>query len=386
MLAPRFTPAVGGVEVHIEELSKELVKRGHEVTIYTSNYLNFKEKEKLPRSMDYEERDGLKIYRFNGFYLNKNIDATMIIPRMLFKAMFVRDFDLIHSHVYGYFTSVVGAMCFKLMGKKVILTAHYSPVSVLSDRLRLYYDKMVGIFTLRNCNKAISITSIEKREFIERSHLDPDHFVIIPNGLVLEGWDKKHDSAKLRDRFGIEKDDKIILTVCRLARSKGLEYLAQAIPMIVKSIPNARFVIVGTDWGMKEEMESIAKQAGCSSRLIFTGQITETDDKTAMFKEADLFLLPSIGEAFGIVYLEAMAAGIPIVAARAGGVPDIITDQENGIMVEPKNPEAIAGAVEKLISDQKLSKQIVKNNLEKVKRFSWKLIAERVEQVYQEEL
>ena len=383
MLAHRFSPSIGGVETHLLELSKNLIARGHQVTIFSSNLEEAGSGKKHARALSRHTVDGIEVVRFNAFPLKNSIDSATLVPGQLLAALrHVNHFDILHAHSYGYFSSIAASVIKQFHRTPLVFTPHFAAETVVNQRIRQAYDRFVGSYTLKKASKIIVLTDIEQRAIQRVAKIPDERFAIIPNGVDLERFTKPYDPVALRKKFGIEKDGKIILSVCRMAPNKGLDYLAQAGTKIFKQFPKAKMIMVGQDWGMQAVVSNIASKGGFESSVTFTGKLP-LEQMDALYREADVFCLPSIaGEAFGIVYLEAMAGGTPIVATNVGGVPSLVADTENGFLIPPRDSDAIAERTIALLSDERLSDAISKNNLAKAKRYSWSAIAQKTEAVY----
>jgi glycosyltransferase involved in cell wall biosynthesis len=154
-------------------------------------------------------------------------------------------------------------------------------------------------------------------------------------------------------------------------------------PKIIKGVPDAKLVFVGSG-GMREELERVCKKMGVEKCVRFAGFVGDVFKKALFYRAADVFVLPSAGpEIFGIVNLEAMACGVPIVASKIGGVPDIVKDGENGLLVPPRDSEALADAIIYLLENEDMREKMGKNGRKKAEGYSWERIAEETEEIYE---
>ena len=153
--------------------------------------------------------------------------------------------------------------------------------------------------------------------------------------------------------------------------------------MIVKDMPDIELVFVGNGM-MRNELEMLSKKWGIEKNIKFAGFIGDTTKKALYYKSSDIFVLPSTmsTESFGIVNLEAMACGIPIVASKIGGIPDVVKDGENGLLVPPRDSEALADTIIYLLENEDIRKRMGKNGRDKVEDSSWERIAEETEKIY----
>lgn len=211
-----------------------------------------------------------------------------------------------------------------------------------------------------------------------------DKIVVIPNGINIDEFDIDHSKKKCREMLNLPLGDEIILFVGTLGPHKGPDVLLKAMSMVVKSMPNTKLVFVG-DGVMRNELKTLSKKLGVKKNIKFVGFIGDTTKKAMYYKSADIFVLPSTGghEIFGNVNLEAMACSIPIVASKIGGVPDVVKDGENGLLVPPKDSEALADAIIYLLENEDVRDKMGKNGKKKVEGYSWKRIAEGTEMVYE---
>ena len=209
-----------------------------------------------------------------------------------------------------------------------------------------------------------------------------DKVVVIPNGINIEDYKIPYSKEECRRKLGLPLDKNIVLFVGNLILYKGPNVLIRAIPKIVKKVPNTLFIFVGKG-KMRNELEKLANKLGIRNHVRFTGFVEECL-KPFYYKSADIFCLPSVmsTESFGIVNLEAMACGIPIVASRIGGVPDVIKDGENGLLVPPKYVNSLASSIIYLLENEGVRRKMGKNAKEIVKNFTWNKVAKMVRKLY----
>ena len=186
---------------------------------------------------------------------------------------------------------------------------------------------------------------------------------VIPNGIDLRRFENLE--RKPHDGF-------VVMAVARLEKVKGLQYLIEAIGKL--KIVNCKLLVIG-DGSERKNLENLTREFGLGEKVKFLGEI-QNERIPEYLTQADCFVLPSLKEGFGIAVLEAMAAGIPVVASKVGGILDIIEDGKTGLLVEPGNAEAIAGAIQEVYS----SRRFTRADLEK---YNWQNITERVYKIYE---
>ena len=179
---------------------------------------------------------------------------------------------------------------------------------------------------------------------------------VVPLGTDLQRFDPAHfNQPEARSFFGLPHDKKIIGVLGRLDPGKGQEVLLRAIPEVAKHNPDVLLVIAGDETagepGYKAYLEKLSREIGVDRHVKF---LPFTDDVPRLMAALDIFVLPSFSETFGLVVIEAMAMEKPVIATNAGGLPEIITDGKTGLLIEPRNVETVANAIEKILEDEKL--------------------------------
>jgi glycosyltransferase involved in cell wall biosynthesis len=206
---------------------------------------------------------------------------------------------------------------------------------------------------------------------------DPAKIRVIPNGIHWETWADPPTGARFRKTFP-QLGERLVLYAGRLATNKGLPDLVSA----AASFPEAELLLVGQDMGPGEALDAQAAAAGITLHRL--GHL-DNDLYRSAFGAAELLALPSDYEAFGIVLLEAAAAGLPVVATRVGGVPEAVAEGETGLLVDYGDPEALGAAIASLLSDATAAAALGAAGRERVTRdFTWESIVGRIEALYAE--
>jgi glycosyltransferase involved in cell wall biosynthesis len=188
------------------------------------------------------------------------------------------------------------------------------------------------------------------QQLSEQFAVSEDRVDVIPNGVDAARFGTVSDTSleSFRERFA-RPEEKIVLSVGRIEYQKGLHTLVEAAPAVLASHPNTRFVIAGRG-SQLPELRRRAEQLGLTSAIQFTGFISD-DDRDRLYMVADAAVFPSLYEPFGIVALEAMAAGCPVVVGDVGGLAEIVRCCETGMTVYPGNPESVAWGIRKVLTD-----------------------------------
>jgi glycogen(starch) synthase len=380
ILTWEFPPRiVGGIARHCNGLARALAHNGHDVHVVTLDF---------PGAPIYEEINGIKVYRtstelghpnfltwaflFNHFLEKKMADVSRKV-----------DFDVVHVH--DWLTGFAGISFKHQMQKPLVSTIHgteigraqglHNPDSLTIDGIEWW--------TTYEANKIIVTSASMKAEIQGHFHLPPEKIEIVPNGIDTKRYNASVDQSAIKGRYGVHPDEKLVLCVGRLVPQKGIEYLIRAVSRIAERYPEAKFIIVGEGW-LRGHLEYIARSTGYQWKITFTGWIPD-QELVALLNSADALVVPSIYEPFGIVALEGMAAGVPVVASDVGGLAEIVEHEHTGILAYSRSPESIAWAVGRVLSDPNHSKEMAQNAQQMVqKTYSWEAIAIRTTKIYKE--
>ncbi len=219
-------------------------------------------------------------------------------------------------------------------------------------------------------------------EVIHALNTPYDKIEVIPNGIRAEKFQfefPEAERAAFRARFA-EPDQPLIFFVGRMVREKGVQVLLQALPMVLTEVPHARLVIVGG--GYRAHLEAFVRFCRLESKVHFTGFIPDAE-LLRLYRVVDVAVYPSLYEPFGIVALEAMAAGAPVVVSDAGGLKEVVRHEQTGILTKAGNPESLAWGILRVLQDPDAARHRAQNALKSVQRvFNWTRIARQTLQVY----
>ncbi len=378
-LCVRYPPAPGGAETHVRSLSEELQRLGHRVEIFTSDL--YKE---FPFKKLVGPTDQNNIKRHRAYTLGGNLHYTFfpsLIPSML-----KRDFDIYHAHSYGYFHVNVSAFVKNLKDTPFVITPHFHPEWSMwggesRKKIRGIYDSLIAQSVIDSADAVIGVSRNEISLLSKRLDVPDSKVSIIPNGIYPEKFTPIPHGDEFRSRFDIR--EKMVLYTGRLASNKGLLTLVESIPSILKENPDTTFVIIGEDEGMQEEILKRAGELDVHSKLKMIGYISDYDLFKTAYSAADVFVLPSEYEAFGIVLLEAMMCETPCVATRVGGVPEVVEDGKTGMLVEYADPAGLADSVNVLLQNKAKRKKMGRAGRKRVlQKFTWSKVAKRVNSLY----
>lgn len=333
-----------------------------------------------PGAKKEEIMNGVKVIRYHYFPIHewetlcypgaivpriKEKKVRVLLVPCLFISLYIHllkllpRYDLVHAHWI-----IPQGIVQSFFKKPYIVTGHGGDVTSLNKGIL----RKLKIRCLKQASYITVVSQHLKKEVLKL--YDTSNVDIISMGCKTENFGKQYAISN----YFHQNDKKVILFVGRLAEKKGVTYLIEAMKKI-----DAKLVIVG-DGPLRESLELQAKEQG--NKIVFLGAKTHDELKT-IYASADIFVAPSITakdgdqEGFGLVMLEAMASGLPIVASNSGGISDLIHDNENGLLVNEKDVSGIAEKVNLLIEDNELYERIVSETQKTAGKYDYKVIAKR---------
>jgi glycosyltransferase involved in cell wall biosynthesis len=283
--------------------------------------------------------------------------------------------DVVHSHMYRAETVATRAViALGEIGHRqpyVVSTVHSSRVRSAEDRQTLrdltpHMDQLIAVSRM-----------IERKIHDEGRTGAPVR--LIYNGVDLSRYDHQEPCCTLPEEYGMEPGSQIVGVVARLEPEKGHPTLLEAWPLVLRAVPDAYLLIVG-EGSRRETLEALARELRVAHRVVFTGR---RDDVPAVTAALDVAVLPSYREAQGLSILEAMALSRPVVASNVGGIPEMITDGETGLLVPPHDAEALATGIIRLLRDHPFADTIGRAGHDLVHdRFCIELMVSAVQTIY----
>jgi glycosyltransferase involved in cell wall biosynthesis len=287
---------------------------------------------------------------------------------------------IVHTHTSK--AGFLGRLAAYLAGVSIIIhTPHghvfHSYYGWVLTNIFIFAEKISSFTT----NKIVALTKREKEEHLEVGIASPEKFAIIHSGVMLDDLVNKSIDIKAKKKeLGIPPGYNVVGTIGRLVPIKGYKYLISAAKKIVEEFDKTVFVIVG-DGYLKLELEKYAEAIGVRKNIIFTGWRSDSSDILYLF---DIFVLPSLNEGMGRVIIEAMALGKPVVASSVGGILDLIEDGGNGILVPPRDSDALGKAILQLIRNKDLAEALGNNGKTMVyPEFDISVMLKKIEGLYE---
>jgi len=363
-----WLPARDGVVTSLLLFKKALEKKGHNIYIFAPGNENKRENNTI-----YYEMKIWKKYADYRFFPTANTLFTAF--KRTRKIINEIGADVIHSHSPGF------------IGMNAITASKYAP---LAFTFHTFIDESV-YFAFKNeklqelakegtrkwlkfyFSKCCCIIAPSQYVADKLKNLTNKEIKILPTGIEIERFCRSN-GKRIKEKFG---DKKIILHVGRIVKEKNIHLLIESAPYILKKV-DAIFVIVGKG-PAKKELEELVKKKGLENHFVFTGFVKD-DELPAYYKAGDVFAFPSTYETQGIVALEAMASGTPVVAARAKAIPEFVKDGKNGYLFKPNDAKEFAEKILMAIENKELGRKA----FEYAKRYSIEKMAGKLIKIYEE--
>ena len=366
-------------KLHVLHLSAPTALAGAERVMLT--FLNKYDRQKFSVSvgsylnLNYQDNLFTKAVENLDIPLIKILVGRNNLPSELWQTINIirnNNVDLLHTH--GYRSDISGFFAAKYTGIPIVSTLHgWTPIS---SKLRAY--EAIDRWCLKKFDKVICVSKVIYNA-LSLSGFSDNKLTYLHNAVSLEQADSPCNVKQLKEEMGWTEDDTIILSVGRLSPEKGLRVLLSAFQKKYSDSEHVKLVIVG-DGPLRSELEEFSKELDIAKRVVFTGHRDNVQD---YYKMANLFVMPSFTEGFPMALLEAMQAGLPVVATKVGGIPDIIESGVNGLMIEPDNIKCLGDAMQKILSDAELTTNLSLNAKHTIQNnYSAEPWAKQIESIY----
>ncbi len=362
-----YPPLGGGGGVATRDLAVEWAKHA-EVHVLTSSYSGLK---------SHEVSDGVGIYRIRVL-LRRSRDAASLISMLTYlPGAFIKGFllmrrnryDVINTH-FAVPSGPIGYLLGKIFRVPNILSLHggdiYDPSKKLSPHRNFFFKRVVK-FILNRADFIVAQSSNTRDNTIK--YYNPDKEISI----IPLAFHPPELPEKTRKDLGIADDDFVLITIGRIVKRKAIDVALNAFAGLDNS--RIKMFILG-DGPEKEFLENLCRELGIEERVRFLGFVDD-ETKYSYLKNSDLFILTSLHEGFGIVFMESMYVGLPIVCTNHGGQVDFLKHEENALLINVGDIDACRKSIERYISDKGLYKKCSKNNLNDIKKFTAASVAGR---------
>jgi glycosyltransferase involved in cell wall biosynthesis len=307
-----------------------------------------------------------------------NLDATVLLRlgRIIQKG----HYDIVHTHLI--YSQIYGRLAAWLARTRCVISSEQNVYELKTRPPFSWTERRLSALT----DLIIACSNRVREHLVEKVGISPLKVVVVPNAVdtsvfspIKKGSPLFPQVESVRKELGIEPGDTVIGSVGHMSRQKGYEFLVEAIPVVRLKYPRARFVLVGKGL-LRKELEEQAKSLGVQDALVFAGI---RNDVPAVLNCFEVFVLPSLWEGFGVAIIEALACGVPVIASRVGGIPEIIENGVDGLLVPPARPRPLAESVIRLLDNPTLRRDMIYRGLRKaVEQFSVSRMAQTMTNLY----
>jgi len=356
-------PSDGGVEQVVQKLALHLIDEGFKVGIFTLD----------DGVRDFELQEVPEI----SFYTASAFDLTDIIGlQSMFSVSALREFrrvlrefqpDIVHAHNRFFYTSVLAALYSIRADYKLVTTLHLGDIGMISGlggAAAKTFEQMISRFVISRSEQVICVSAAA--ELIAQS-LGAKRTAVVRNAVDVDEFSPNPTNGKS------------LLYIGRFVHNNGIQDLLTALPVILESHPDAEIHLVGSG-PLGEEVQKTIRSSGLSDSVTIYDYV---EDISEMYDRASVFCRPSYSEGLPLTMLEAMASGVPPIVTSIAGVPEVVTNHETGVLLEPGNPDEVEQAVITLFDDAALRARLATNAREYItENLTWEQRTERVMEVY----
>ncbi|MDG6904402.1 MAG: glycosyltransferase family 4 protein [Nitrososphaerota archaeon] len=365
-----YPPWIGGAETYLSNVAKGLKERGHQVTVYCSE---------RPLRAGERFENGIRVVRMRTPFRVYSTPITVIPTSLL-----TERYDVIHANFPGPYLAAVSALIAKATGTPIVLTWHNDlpPFASVAGIIVKLHDRFSSSY-LDLYTRIVSTTNVYARNSKTLRRYS-EKVRVIHNGVDTTRFNPSVDGDYVKEKHGLGRS-KVALFVGALTTwhaYKGVDVLLGAFSKVCRTRKDVRLVIVGGG-NLTNQYKALANEFGISSNVVFAGEI-DAQELSRYYAACDIAVLPSkdSSEGFGLVLMEAMATGKAVIGSRVGGVPEVITDGFNGILVEPNNVEALARAMEFLFQNDEARVLMGRHGRMLAEQNDWSTVAKKLESLY----
>jgi glycogen(starch) synthase len=382
ILSWEYPPLIeGGLARHVRKLSENLVTQGVDVHVLTRG---------MEESPAEEERGGVTVHRVREpkrprelaefVAWVEHMNADMLAAGVELGDRY--EFDVVHGH--DWLVAVAGDHLANRFRCPLAVTIHATEFG----RHQGWVDKHpqshihgVEHWMANRADRVVTCSSYMREHVADVYGLEEERIAVIPNGIDPTDLVPVADLDALRREFA-QPDERLVVLVGRLVYEKGFQLALEALPGLIERVGNVRFIVAGSGTH-EQELRSQAAELGLDDHGVFLGWIGD-DVLHSLYRIADLCVVPSIYEPFGLVALEAMASGCPCLVADTGGLREVVPNEDVGLRFRARDPQSLAAMAERLLTDDELRERLVAEATEHVLTFDWADVAEQVAAVYRD--
>jgi len=362
LVGDEYPPVTGGAAVYARELAYHLSRLGVEAVVFTREGA--------------EEGEGVEVRELRGFGLFHRSLSPFLFGELR-RELRSGGFSVVHGTDMYSSLSLAAVRFAREAGLPSVVTCH--SIHHSSGLWRAVHLPLT--LSLRRADRVIAVSGAS-RDFCSSLGVPEERVEVVPNGVDPSLFHGGVDGRGFRRRLGVGEGGRLVATAIRLVRRKGPYLLLQAFAELAEEFPGLRLVVAGE--GPEEEgMRRRVEEEGLDGRVKLVGRLSHRG-VAGLMAGADLFVLPSSVEAFGLVAVEAMAVGTPVVCPRAGGILEFGRDGYNCLMFEPGDPSSLREAMARLLSDGRLARTLRRGGLRTARRFTWERTARLTLRIYEE--
>jgi glycogen(starch) synthase len=382
ILSWEYPPLIeGGLARHVRKLSEAMVERDVEVHVLTRGGEESPARELAHGVVVHRIREPKRPTDLGEFVTwVERMNSDMLAAGVDLGDRY--EFDLVHGHDW-----LVANACDHLAKRfeaPLVTTIHateYGRHQGWVDKHPQTYIHGVERWIVNRSQRVIACSHYMREQIVDIFGVAEKRVSVIPNGIDPDDLQAQNPAEleRLRGEFAAP-EEKLVLLIGRLVYEKGFQLALEAMPRLIDAVPGTRFLVAGS--GTHEaELHRQAEELGLMEHGTFLGWIGD-DVLHSLYRIADLTVVPSIYEPFGLVALEAMASGCPCIVADTGGLREVVVHEEGGLRFRADDPDALAEVAIRVLSDDELGRRLVADAYEHVRRFDWGDVAEQTAAVY----
>lgn len=369
----RYPPATGGVEDYSHELVERIRNFGNDVFVETTNLKMHHPPailDPLPDDPPYVHRHPAHTFDSVGYPIPVNLKEELEEMEM----------DIIHAHAFWYAPADISARIARKRRIPFVLNPYYYNTDNRRSMKWQLYRILYGRATVAAADAVVVISPYE-HEMLKKDGFMLDRVELIPPGINAEEFENKKENPF--NKWGVNTQN-ILLFAGRIAKAKGVDILINAYAKVVKEFTNSQLVIIGEDFGFRKNCEEQISLLGIEKKVIWTGKVTR-DELIGAYQHATTFVFPSRFEAFGIVLLEASAAGCPIIATNGSAIPYIVRPDKTGLLFNQEDPNDLAHKIMESLKNKVHSKKMAETARSRAHtEFTWDQSAKKLLSLYED--
>lgn len=367
-----FSSNHGGSAVVPYELSKNLQKRGHEVTVLTTDF-----------QLNNDFIDSLEGVEVIPFHCQLNIGGLLVSPSInKYLNENIAKFDIIHMHNFRTYQNIIVYKYAKKYNIPCILQAHGSVSRIVEKKsLKYIYDVSCGNRLLKSVSNVIAVSNVEVNQYLQMN-VPLEKVVIIPNGIDIGSFSNLPKKGSFRAKYHINQKH-MILYLGRLHERKGIDFLIRSFAELLTEMDNVILVLAGPDDGHLNKAKSIVEELSLDDKVKFTGFISSAE-KLEAYMDADVLVYPSVLEIFGLVPFESITCGTPVVVTDDCGCGEFIKKANCGYLVTYGDIIDLKYKIRQILENPDIGSKFVENGNKYItNNLTWPLICKKIETLYE---